>query len=88
MFDGVDSSMTDKNQITVAITASLTTLAEVGGAPESMLYIAACGMDIHFWNMIRDIMVRCDWIQVKGNYVTLTSSGRVIADRLNATIAK
>lgn len=60
------------------IAAILTTLAEVDGSPESMLYLALGG-DITLWNRLRGIMVAAGWIAVKGHYVTLTDAGRVVA---------
>ena len=64
------------------IAAVLCSLDEMNGVPESMLYIFF-GMDIHLWNDIRNSLVRSDLIAVKGNYVTLTSKGKALAQRIN-----
>jgi predicted transcriptional regulator len=80
--------MTNKQQMMVAIAASLTTLAETSGASESMIYMGACNMDIHFWNQCKTIMLQAGWIKVSANFVTITEEGKKIAAELEKALDK
>ena len=77
----------DKKEFMLKVAAILTTLLEVSGAPESQFYIF-CDMDMDKWNYIRNFLIAQKWISVKGNYVTLTTEGKEIAEKLNAAIGK
>lgn len=75
-----------KNQLVAMIAAILTTLSEQdSGCPESMLYIL-CGMDMDKWNTLRGVMVNAEWVSIKGNFVTLTSGGRAMAEQINRSL--
>lgn len=80
--------MISKDELFKIVAAILTSLHESdSGTPESMLYIV-CGMDMDKWNYVRGIMLRADWISIKGNYVTLTAGGTKTAIEINAALAK
>ena len=64
------------------IAAIIATLGEMDGSPESTLYMF-CDMDLHAWNMLRDIMIKAEQIQIKNHYVTLTEKGKETAARLS-----
>ncbi len=68
------------------IAGILTTLAEVGDAAESTLYIAL-GMDLPLWEGIRDLLVRGKLVTVKHHRVTITDLGRRTAAQLEAVLA-
>lgn len=74
-----------KDMLMARIAAIVTTLADMGGSPESTLYLAL-GMDMDAWQTIRGIMLRSGLVNISSHYVTLTDSGKVTADRLNAVI--
>lgn len=76
----------DKNTILTRVAATITTLAETNGSPESMLYLAF-GADIHEWQVLRDILLKAGYVKISGNYVTLTTLGKVTADRLNKALS-
>ncbi len=77
----------DRNQMLVYIAAILSTLLDVDGTPESMLYIAV-GMDMSSWEAIKDVMTRCNWISCKGHYVQLTNEGKLKAIEINKAVSK
>ena len=76
-----------------AIYTTLSALAEVpeddflGGAPESHIYIAACGSDLAVWECARELMKGRGWITVRGNVVRLTTEGRTLGQQINAALA-
>ena len=57
------------------------------GTPESMLYIF-CDMNIHDWEIVRDILVRGALVTIKNHYVMLTELGKKTATELNKLCAK
>jgi hypothetical protein len=76
-----------KNELMALIAAILTSLHEAdSGAPESTFYIL-CGMDMDKWNTIRGIMLRANWISIKGNFVNLTAKGTATAIEISRRIA-
>lgn len=80
-----DSTMT-KQALLTRVAATLSTLVETNGCPESMIYLAFGG-DIHEWEYLRDIMLQAGFITIKGHYVTLTEDGKIKALQINAMIA-
>jgi len=74
-----------KNILITRIAAILATLEETNGSPESMLYIF-CGMNMDDYQAIRGILVDAGYVTIKGNYVTLTASGRETARKINSVI--
>ncbi len=75
----------DKNVLLTRIAAIVTTLEETDGTPESMLYIF-CDMNMGDYEVIRNVLVKAGYVTIKGNYVTLTETGREIACKLNKVI--
>ena len=82
---GMDNTTT--RDINTLLAAIITTLAEVNGSPESMLYLGI-GMDMDLWTKIRSMLVGAGIIRVQGHYVTLTDKGRELAGQINAAIAR
>jgi hypothetical protein len=77
-----------KKELLTLVAAVLTTLAETNsGAPESQLYIL-CGMDMERYSILRNALLQCKFVKISGNFVTLTTEGKIAADRLLAVIAK
>lgn len=74
-----------KNELLIKVAAIVTTLDEIGGSPEFMLYIF-CDMDMDKWIKLRYILVETGLVQIKSNYVTLTDSGKVTASKLNKAL--
>lgn len=74
-----------KNTLMARIAAIVSTLNETSGSPESMLYIF-CEMNMDDYQTIRGILVKSNWVTVKGNYVTITESGRGIARQIDSVI--
>lgn len=77
--------MTKQEQIEIA--AIITTLAEVEGSPETMLYLGI-GSDLDKWNGYKYALTASGLIEVNYNFVTITDKGRDLAAKINATIAK
>ena len=77
----------DKKLLLSRIAAILTTLAETGGAIESMLYIF-CEMNMDHWQTIRGILLEADYVKIKGHYVTLTAEGRAVAAKLDVLVSR
>lgn len=79
----------DKKETITLVAAIIASLHETdnSGCPESTLYIL-CGMDMDKWNYIRGIMLRADWLSIKGNYVTLTPAGIKMGVEINKSISK
>lgn len=77
--------MTPKDQN--AIAAIITTLAEVEGSPESMLYLFF-DMDLEKWNGYKYALTSTGIIEVEYNFVTLTDKGHDLAAKLNAVLNK
>ena len=75
--------MTKEQMIQVA--AILTTLAEVEGCPESSLYLLV-GCNWESFEKLSFILRGAGFIEIKAHYCTITSKGREIADKLNATL--
>ena len=67
------------------IAVIVTTLAEVDGSPESMLYLAI-GADLEYWNTIKYALVSTDLIHEEYNFVTITDKGRALADKINSAM--
>jgi predicted transcriptional regulator len=78
--------MTKELLLLQSLQRALTALDETNGSPESMLYIF-CEMNMNDYQMIRDILVKAGFVTIKGNYVTLTSKGKKIAQKLNKHLA-
>ena len=76
-----------KNELLTRIAATLTTLAETNGSPESMIYLAF-GADIHEWNDLKAILLKMDWIKVSAHYVTLTEAGKLKAAEIESAMKK
>ena len=76
-----------KAEVYSRVASILCTLAETNGAPESTLYIF-CDMDMHKWQSLRGILVGAGYVDIKGNYVRLTSIGLDTAAKLEAAIKK
>lgn len=75
------------NEIITYLAAILTTLAESDGTPESTLYLAV-GMDMTKWETVKAILTGESWISIApSHWVTITDSGRVMADKINAVLA-
>lgn len=79
--------MMTKDVVFTRVAAIVSTLADVNGSPESMLYIL-CDMNMDDWQIIRDILLRCDLVSIKGHYVTLTENGKAVAVKINSVISK
>ena len=77
----------DKNTLVTRIAAIVTTLAEINGSPESMLYIF-CNMNMSEYETIRDILRNAGLVKIAGNYVTLTDKGKRTANELNTVIRR
>lgn len=80
--------MTGK-QLLVAIVAVLTTALEVEGDyfPESMGYLAL-GSDMGKWELVRNTMMRLEFITIKGNTIKLLPKGRELAVKCKEALAK
>jgi len=76
-----------KEVLLTRIAATITTLAETNGSPESTIYLAF-GSNIHEWEILRDVLVKAGLVKISGNYVTLTAEGKVKAVQLEALIKK
>ena len=79
--------MMSKDVLVTRIAAIVTTLDDGPGVPESMLYIL-CDMNMNDWQIIRNILLRCGFVSIKGHYVTLTEKGEVTAMKINSAISK
>lgn len=79
--------MMTKDVVLSRVAAIVTTLAEVNGTPESMLYIL-CDMNMADYETLRDILVRANLVTIKGHFVTLTEQGEQTAIKLNLVINK
>jgi hypothetical protein len=84
--------MVTREQLTTWIAATLTTLAETEnscsmGVPESHLYLAVSGGDIHHWNGLKGILIHNDWITCQNNLVRITPKGRELAEKIEAQLA-
>lgn len=77
-----------RNELNIRIAAILTTLFECNGCPESTLYVAICNMNLADWELIRALLLRVQFITIKGNWVTLTELGAETAAKLEKLIAK
>jgi predicted transcriptional regulator len=71
-----------KNEVLVRVASIVSTLAQTGGSPESMLYIF-CNMDMQEWETIRMVLTTADLVKIQGHYVTLTENGKKTAEELN-----
>ena len=76
----------DKNEVNTYLCAVLTTLNELDHATESILYMGM-GCDINKWNLIKDIMIGANLATCQSNVVSITLSGRAMADKINAAMA-
>ena len=79
--------MMSKDVVLTRVAAIVSTLADVYGSPESMLYIL-CDMNMDDWEIIRDILIRADFVSITGHYVTLTENGKAMAVIINSAISK
>jgi predicted transcriptional regulator len=71
-----------KNEVLVRVASIVSTLAQTGGSPESMLYIF-CNMDMQEWETIRMVLTTADLVKIQSHYVTLTENGKKTAEELN-----
>lgn len=76
-----------RNELLVRIAATLTTLNETGGSPESMIYLAF-GANLDEWVTLKTILLESKMISVRGNYVTLTELGKKTAEEIDSKIQK
>jgi len=76
----------DKREANKILCAVLSTLSEVDGAPESILYMGI-GADMGRWETIRGFMLAGHLVTIEGNYVRLTEYGKEIAGKVNAMVA-
>lgn len=74
-----------KSQLLTYFAATITTLAEVDGTPESTLYLML-GMDMDKWQTLRGLLLASGMVKISGNYVTITESGRIKAAEINNVI--
>ena len=82
--------MLTKNELLTYVSAILTTLLEVSPndpIPASSIYLAL-GMDLGKYELVKDIMVQCNWIVATSFTITLTSEGRAKATELENALAK
>ena len=76
-----------KQEIMLYVAATVATLAETDGGPESSLYLALGG-DIQKWNGIKGILTSSGLIEVDRSYwVKLTDAGRDLAAKIAAAQA-
>ena len=75
----------DKNMLMARVAAILTTLDEVGGTPESNLYLL-CDTNMDDYQVLRRILIDAKWVKISSNYVTLTEAGKTTAQRINKAI--
>jgi hypothetical protein len=69
-----------------SLAAVLSTLAEVGSATPSILYVGI-GMDHSLYIAVQAAMVTQGWATVSGSTVTITDAGRAVAKEIDAAIA-
>ena len=84
--------MLTKNDLNRALAAILTTLAEVGEAPNGHLYMALQTHDAEVYThatyiMILGVMLRAELVTEDGDLVELTPKGRQIAGEIEAHLA-
>ena len=72
-----------KNELIIKVAAALTTLNETDGAPESMLYIGLCD-SIQEWEILRQLLIKCDLVTIQNHYVTLTKHGKETVATFNS----
>ena len=65
--------------------AILTTLAEVGEAPASILYISLDN-DINRFNSVVEVLVKGGYATYRNHLVAITDAGRIMADKVNAAL--
>jgi hypothetical protein len=77
----------NKHEVTTYVAAILTTALETEPDlfPESMAYLATGG-DIGKWEVVRHVLVDCEWVTIKGNVIQLTDKGRDMAVKVNAAL--
>ena len=75
-----------RDEVNTYLCAVLTTLNELDHAVESILYMGM-GCDINKWNTIKDILIGANLANCSGNIVTITLTGRAMADKINAAMA-
>ena len=79
---------TQLDKALTAVAATLSTLAETDGAPETMIYIGVCNMDYGFWETVRTLLVDSGMVNISANYVTLTEQGKATAAKINRLLPK
>ena len=81
----------NRNELLTYISAILTTILEVSPTdpiPASSIYLAM-GMNLQNYELVRDVMVKCNWVVATSSTIALTSEGRAKATELeNALVRK
>ena len=80
----------DKQQLLTWIAGILTTLNEVSPndpIPASSIYLAM-GMNMSDYELVRNIMLQCDYITTTPSTIALTQKGRDKAIEIEATLAR
>ncbi len=75
------------DDLNIGVTAILTTLLEVGGSPESMIYMAF-GSDMGKFKIVQGFLMANGFIKTKNHYVTLTPKGEDLAKKLQEAMQK
>jgi hypothetical protein len=75
------------NTLLVDVAATLTTLAETGGGPESHVYLAM-GCDLDRWYRAKTVLLRAGWATESANWIELTDAGKAKAALVAAALAK
>ena len=73
----------NKNDANVLLCAVLTTLSEFKSAEESILYLGT-GCELNRWDIIKGILISANLVTCSGNIVTITASGEIMADKIDA----
>ena len=75
------------NDLILRVATIVSTLAEIDGSPESMLYVF-CNMDMHGYETARDVLLQMELITIESHYVKLTAKGKDVARKINARIQR
>lgn len=70
------------NELTARVAAIVATLDELGGTPESNLYIFF-DMNMDDWQLARRMLLGAGLVTILGHWVELTAKGRALAARIN-----
>ena len=72
-----------RNELNVLLAAVVTTALECQRCPESMVYIAL-GSDMGKYETVKAVLLAGKLATFGGNSITLTATGREIAEKCNA----